>query len=583
MSLVEQSVESDPDLSVLGLPESLDEVDAAGLGEVVVRARRASALMDWHRLRAMAEVFERLVAPYAGEDRRVYDAHTRAANEIAMMLGRSQAGVETELMDAAHLFAGLPQVAQCLHDGVITGGHIRTIIARTALVGGQEYAPVVDAELAEALRRQGSWSLQRLRDMCDRIVFRHDPAAVRERRKASEEGRRVWAENATDGTAVLHASMTAENVRIAAARVDALASSVCDGDPRRDGARRSDAVFALLSGELFECQCDRGDQCDATIPAPAMVQAAEAQVIIHVITEAATLEDPEPEPEPEATEPAVGAADAEPTLFEGSDTGTAPENTGPAEPVAAEPDSAEEPEPKPTTEPTTKRAYSARHSGVGFMDGYGVISGDYVRELAQRTGAVIRPINPAGKPLRPHLPSDPYRPSIAMNLFIRIRDGYCTVPGCDKPAFAGDLDHVHEYDHDNPAAGGQTTAAGLATKCRMHHQMKTDGVFLDDQYIDATGKARQVFYTQNGATIHGYAESGDDLFPTLRDITFTNPEPPPKHPPPQPNTADSPTRRRPRLADTHARRRQERERNRKALDGEQAQEARRATEDRPPF
>ncbi|WP_188588793.1 DUF222 domain-containing protein [Gordonia jinhuaensis] len=348
-------VGSDPDLSVLGLPESLDEVDAAGLGEVVVQARRAGALMEWHRLRAMAEVFERLVAPFMDSDQRVYDAHARAANEIAMMVGRSQAGVETELMDAAHLFAGLPHVAQCLHDGVIGGGHIRTVIARTALVGGQEYAPLVDQELADALRRQGSWSLQRLRDVCDRIVFRHDPAAVRERRKAAEEGRRVWAENATDGMAILHASMTAENVRVAAARIDALASSVCESDPRRDGARRSDAVFALLSGELFECQCDRGDDCDATVPAPAMVQATEAQVIIHVITEAATLE--EPEPEPEAAEAAVAESDSV-------------DKSGP--------------------EPTTKRAYSPRHSGVGFMDGYGVISGDYVRELAQRTGAVIR-------------------------------------------------------------------------------------------------------------------------------------------------------------------------------------------------
>ncbi|GAB2655675.1 hypothetical protein GCM10027169_19440 [Gordonia jinhuaensis] len=434
-------------------------------------------------------------------------------------------------------------------------------------------------------------------------MFRHDPAAVRERRKASVEDRRVWAENAGDGMAVLHASMTAENVRVAAARVDALASSVCDGDPRRDGARRSDAVFALLSGDVFECQCDRGDDCDATIPAPAMVQAAEAQVIIHVITEAATLDDPEPEaePAPEAAQPAAVEADseaaasattvptatdvddAEPTLFEGSDAGSVSEDPEPADPVAAEPDSPKEPEPKPTAEPTTTRAYSPRHSGVGFMDGYGVISGDYVRELTKRTGAVVRPINPAGKALSPHLPSDPYRPSRAMSLFVRIRDGYCTVPGCDKPAFAGDLDHVHEYDHENPATGGQTTAAGLATKCRMHHQMKTDGVFLDDQYIDATGKARQIFYTQNGATIHGYAESGDDLFPTLRDITFTDPEPPPKHPPPQPNAPESPTRRRPRLADTHARRRQERERNRKALAGEQPDQARLNTQDSPPY
>ena len=603
MPIDAESADVEPDLSVLGLPESLDEVDDAGLGEVVVRARRAGALMEWHRLRAMAEVFERLVAPYAEKDRRVYDAHTRAANEIAMMVGRSQAGVETELMDAAHLFAGLPQVAQCLHDGVITGGHIRTVIARTALVGGQDYAPVVDAELADALRRQGSWSLQRLRDVCDRIVFRHDPAAVRERRKASEEGRRVWAENATDGMAILHASMTAENVRVAAARVDALANSVCDGDPRRDGARRSDAMFALLSGELFECQCDRGDQCDATIPAPAMVQAAEAQVIIHVITEAATLNEPEVEPAAVETDSKTAASaaavstatevdDTEPALLDAESAQSRTEARGcrnpeSAEPVAAESDpiteshSADEESVPIKPESTTKRAYSRRHSGVGFMDGYGVISGDYVRELAQRAGAVIRPINPNGKPLLPHLPSNPYRPSTAMNLFIRIRDGYCTVPGCDKPAFAGDLDHVHEYDHENPAAGGQTTAAGLATKCRMHHQMKTDGVFLDDQYIDATGKARQIFYTHNGTTIHGYAESGDDLFPTLRDITFTNPEPP-KHPPPQPNT-ESPTRRRPRLADTHARRRQERERNRKALEGEQPDQARLNTQDSPPY
>ncbi|GAB2640560.1 hypothetical protein GCM10027169_05720 [Gordonia jinhuaensis] len=189
--------------------------------------------------------------------------------------------------------------------------------------------------------------MQRLRDVCDRIVFRHDPAAVRERRKASVEDRRVWAENAGDGMAVLHASMTAENVRVAAARVDALASSVCESDPRREGARRSDAVFALLSGELFECQCDRGDDCDATIPAPAMVQAAEAQVIIHVITEAATLDEPEPEAaEPSAveadSEAAASAAtvptatevdDAEPTLVEGSDAGSALEDPEPAEPV----------------------------------------------------------------------------------------------------------------------------------------------------------------------------------------------------------------------------------------------------------
>ncbi|GAB2642992.1 hypothetical protein GCM10027169_08780 [Gordonia jinhuaensis] len=429
------------DPEVIGLRGSMDGAAIADLANDLMHAVAGQSFLEWTRLRILAEIYHRLVAPFADDDQRAFDAHARAASQIAMLSGRSQRVAEGELDDVLMLFGELPQVADCLRDGVITAAHLRTVLGRTALVSGRDYAGAVDAEIASALRRPGTLSRWQVRNLCDRIVFRHDPDSVRERRKSAKQQRRVWAEHIDGGMSVLHASMTAENVRVAVARVEALAGSVCKHDPRAAGARRSDAVFALLSGERFECLCDRGEDCDATIPEPAMVQAAEAPVFIHVITEAATLEEP--------------------------DTDAAAETT---------------------TEPTVTRVHTSRPSGLGFMDGYGVISGEHVRELSTRARAIIKPINPAGKPLLSHLPSNPYRPSSAMVLYIRARDGYCTVPGCDKPAFAADADHVHEYDHDNPAAGGRTTAENLATKCRMHHQMKTDGVFLDDQYIDEHGE-----------------------------------------------------------------------------------------------
>ncbi|KIQ19203.1 hypothetical protein RU01_05810, partial [Rhodococcus sp. MEB064] len=149
--------------------------------------------------------------------------------------------------------------------------------------------------------------------------------------------------------------------------------------------------------------------------------------------------------------------------------------------------------------------------------------------------------------------------SSALDTFVRIRDQYCTWPGCNRGVWTGDLDHIAEYDHDDPDGGGQTTDVNLGGKCRFHHNLKTFGDFVDDQYTDDdTGRVVSTITTPEGLVVPGPAHNGYDIHPGLADVTFDTPDPPPSPP------RTPPSRRRTRLADKHARRRTERNRNRRA-------------------
>ena len=70
----------------------------------------------------------------------------------------------------------------------------------------------------------------------------------------------VWVVPETDGMATLGATMTAHNAAIAHNAVLALAA-LAPHDTRSRDARSSDALFALLTGTAFRCDCDREDYC----------------------------------------------------------------------------------------------------------------------------------------------------------------------------------------------------------------------------------------------------------------------------------------------------------------------------------
>ncbi|MDS1115377.1 HNH endonuclease, partial [Gordonia westfalica] len=228
--------------------------------------------------------------------------------------------------------------------------------------------------------------------------------------------------------------------------------------------------------------------------------------------------------------------------------------------------------------------------GIAWIDGHGVVSDEHVRDLAARKDAIVKPVTPVrAAPMRVAAedtsstdavvvypgaqPADPYRPTSACADFVRVRDGYCTEPGCEQSSFDADLDHVAEYDRTNPTQSGATSSENLNAKCRFGHLHKTFGDWVDVQYRDDDGQLVTEYRTPEGFTIPGDAETLEDSFPNLRRIRY---EQPPQAPPtPRVITGDDAPPQSNRLANKHARRRAERARN-------QRERGRREQADGPP-
>jgi hypothetical protein len=83
------------------------------------------------------------------------------------------------------------------------------------------------------------------------------------------------------------------------------------------------------------------------------------------------------------------------------------------------------------------------------------------------------------------VPAQRYRPSPAMLEHIRLRGQSCAVPGCTRGvSVASEADHIIEFDHEDPAAGGATAVENLHMLCWHHHAMKTAGL-LDPERVAA--------------------------------------------------------------------------------------------------
>ncbi|MDR1295283.1 MAG: DUF222 domain-containing protein, partial [Bifidobacteriaceae bacterium] len=65
-----------------------------------------------------------------------------------------------------------------------------------------------------------------------------------------------------------------------------------------------------------------------------------------------------------------------------------------------------------------------------------------------------------------------YQPSPHIQNTVVLRDLTCSFTGCQRPAWACDLDHVAPYDPALPAID-QTVASNLTPACRVHHRLKT--------------------------------------------------------------------------------------------------------------
>ena len=126
----------------------------------------------------------------------------------------------------------------------------------------------------------------------------------------------------------------------------------------------------------------------------------------------------------------------------------------------------------------------------------GVVPAPLLAELI-RNGAQLRPTIHPGNRVEPE---SGYRPSAALDMFVRCRDMTCRFPNCDQPAECCDVDHTIPYPL------GLTHPSNLKCLCRKHHLLKTFWTaWHDEQLPDGnviwTSPTGQTYTTRPGSRL----------------------------------------------------------------------------------
>ena len=134
----------------------------------------------------------------------------------------------------------------------------------------------------------------------------------------------------------------------------------------------------------------------------------------------------------------------------------------------------------------------AAQPGSAVIAGSGAVPTPLLAELI-RTGAKVKHLR------RPPVGAEPrYRPSTALDEFVRMRDLTCRFPFCDRPAEVCDIDHAV------PWPDGPTHPSQLRCLCRKHHLLKT---FFDGWSDVQSGDGTIVWTSPTGHTYTTYPGS----------------------------------------------------------------------------
>ncbi len=407
--------------------EALGRADDAAVVAAIAECARVEAIAAALRLAAIAELVARRADGPTDCAHWSCDNWDAIAAEVAAALGISHAMASGQMYLGVALRDRLPRVAALFAEGTLSARLASSIVWHTDLIKDPDTLRLVDETLAQDATAFGALSVSKTAQAIDAIVDRHDPAAVR-RARAGGRGRDVVISPADDhsGTANLWGSLFANDAAILERRLTQLAHDVCRDDPRTLAQRRADALGALAAGaDRLACGCGNTECPTGENPDP-----RAAAVIIHVVAEKGTL-DAAPDPHTSGERPSRPIT---------------PETTL-AEALA--------PDPEPDI-PAAPRPPAAQ------LFGGGTLPASMVAELI-RGGAKVRPLRHPGD-----APPEPgYRPSAALEHFIRCRDMTCRFPGCDHPAEFADIDHTIPYPW------GLTHASNLKCLCRKHHLLKT--------------------------------------------------------------------------------------------------------------
>lgn len=256
--------------------------ESAALVDRICAASRMANQAVGQRLVAIGELDRLRAREHAANEQWVTDTFVAVAAEVAAALSVSEGLASSFVRYARAMRDRLPACGALLLAGDIDYWLFTTMVFRTDLITDPEVLTQVDTTLAAKVSRWSALTQRRLAGYIDKIVARADRDAVRRRRKLQAE-REVVIVDSGEGLSAFYGQLLAPDARILNARLDALAGTVCEEDPRSFAERRADAMCALaLGAQRLDCQCGRPECPSAGKPTP-------KPVIIHVIAEQASL------------------------------------------------------------------------------------------------------------------------------------------------------------------------------------------------------------------------------------------------------------------------------------------------------
>jgi hypothetical protein len=260
------------------------------------RTTESSALLDrigasWRAqnraaaaaLVAIGELFTYRLARCSDTEEWAVDTEAAVSAEVAAALRMSQGLAASQLRYARAMRERLPKLAEVFKAGDIDQRTFATIVFRTDLITDRDVLATVDGQLALNVVRWPSMTRGRLAGQIDKIVAKADADAVR-RRTERRTDREIWFADLEGGLSEIHGSLLSPDAHALDKRLNALAGTVCEQDPRTREQRRADALAALAAGaDRLGCRCGLRD-CTAGKRPPA------TPVVIHVIAEQSMID-----------------------------------------------------------------------------------------------------------------------------------------------------------------------------------------------------------------------------------------------------------------------------------------------------
>jgi hypothetical protein len=257
--------------------------ESAALLERISDAGRAEAQAAAQRLVDIGALFVLRCRDSGERQDWALDTWEAVAAQVAAALRCSAAMASSHLRYAMALRDRLPQLGKAFQAGDIDYRAFQTVVFRTDLITDADTLARVDSRLAVLLTRYPSITRGRLAAAVDQVVASLDRDAVRRAADAAR-GRFIDIHSDETGMADVTGTLLAAAGKALDGKLDEMAATVCDADPRTREQRRADALGALAAGaDRLACDCGSAG-CGAGRQAP------RSNVVIHVIAERTSIE-----------------------------------------------------------------------------------------------------------------------------------------------------------------------------------------------------------------------------------------------------------------------------------------------------